>query len=48
MAFCGVKPDCAACIKNSVTMFVDEMYKMWSLRESSTPLLYIGCSMPKG
>ena len=36
-----------ACIKKSLNVFVDEMYKKHSLESCSTPVLYIGCLVPK-
>jgi hypothetical protein len=33
--------ECAACLKNSVRMFVEEMYKMGRLEGSGVPVLYI-------
>jgi hypothetical protein len=38
---------CAACLKNSVRIFVEKIYKMGFL-EGSVPILYIGRTVPKG
>jgi hypothetical protein len=40
--------ECAACLKNSVHMFVEKIHKMWCLEGSGVPVLYIGCTFPKG
>jgi hypothetical protein len=34
--------ECAACLKYSVLIFVEKIYKMQHLEGSGTPLLYIG------
>jgi hypothetical protein len=39
---------CAACLKNSVGIFVEKIYKMECLEGSSVPVLYIGRTVPKG
>jgi hypothetical protein len=39
---------CAACLKNSVRIFVEEIYKMVCLEGSGVPFLYIGRTVPKG
>jgi hypothetical protein len=39
---------CAACLKNSVRIFVEKIYKMGCLEGSGVPVLYIGCTVPKG
>jgi hypothetical protein len=41
---------CAACLKNSVQMSVEKntLYKMGCLEGSGVPILYIGCTVPKG
>jgi hypothetical protein len=40
--------ECAACLKNSVRIFVEKIYKMGCLEGSSVPVLYIGRTVPKG
>jgi hypothetical protein len=40
--------DCAACLKNSVRIFVEKIYKMVCLEGSGVPVLYIGRTAPKG
>jgi hypothetical protein len=40
--------ECAACLKNSVGIFVEKIYKMWFLEVSGVPVLYIGLTVPKG
>jgi hypothetical protein len=40
--------ECAACLKNSVRIFVEKIYKMGCLEGSGVPVLYIGCTVPKG
>jgi hypothetical protein len=42
------KGECAACLKNSVRIFVEKVYKMGCLEGSGEPVLYIGCTVPKG
>jgi hypothetical protein len=42
------KGECAACLKNSVRIFVKKIYKMGCLEGSGVPVLYIGRSVPKG
>jgi hypothetical protein len=39
---------CAACLKNSVRIFVEKIYKMGCLERSGVPILYIGHTVPKG
>ena len=39
---------CAACLKYSVLVFVEKIYKMGCLEGSGTPVLYIGRTVPKG
>jgi hypothetical protein len=39
---------CAACLKNSVHVFVEKIYKMGVLECSGVPVLYIGRTVPKG
>jgi hypothetical protein len=37
-----------ACLKNSVRIFVEKIYKMGFLEDSGVPVLYIGRTVPKG
>jgi hypothetical protein len=37
--------ECAACLKCLVLIFVEKIYKMQHLEGSSTPVLYIGCTV---
>jgi hypothetical protein len=39
---------CAACLKNSVRIFVEKIYEMGCLEGSGVPVLYIGRTVPKG
>ena len=39
---------CAACLKYSVLIFVEKIYKMQHLEGSGTPVLYIGRTVLKG
>jgi hypothetical protein len=39
---------CAACLKNSVWILVEKIYKMGFLEGSGVPVLYIGRTVPKG
>jgi hypothetical protein len=39
---------CAACLKNSVWIFVEKIHKMGCLEGSGVPVLYIGRTVPKG
>jgi hypothetical protein len=39
---------CAACLKNSVRIFVEKIYKMGCLEGSGVPVLCIGRTVPKG
>jgi hypothetical protein len=39
---------CAACLKYSVLIFVEKIYKMQHLEVSGTPVLYIGRAVLKG
>jgi hypothetical protein len=39
---------CAACLKNSVHIFVENIYKMGCSGGSGVPVLYIGRTVPKG
>jgi hypothetical protein len=49
MAFWREKTgECAACLKNSVRIFVEKIYKMVCLEGSGVPVLYIGHMVPKG
>ena len=38
----------AACLKYSVRIFVEKIYKMGCLEGSGVPVLYIGRTVPKG
>jgi hypothetical protein len=40
--------ECAACLKNSVRIFVEIIYKMGVLEGGGVPVLYIGRLVPKG
>jgi protein-disulfide isomerase len=40
--------ECAACLKYSVFIFVENIYKMQHLEGSGTPVLYIGSTVFKG
>jgi hypothetical protein len=40
--------ECAACLKYSVLIFVEKIYKMQHLEDSGTPVLYIGRTVLKG
>jgi hypothetical protein len=42
------KGECAACLKNSVWIFVEKKYKMGCLEGSGVPVLYIGRTVHKG
>jgi hypothetical protein len=39
---------CAACLKTSVRVFVEKIYKMGFLEGSGVPVLYIGHTAPEG
>jgi hypothetical protein len=39
---------CAACLENSVRIFVGKTYKMGCLEGSGVPVLYIGRTVPEG
>jgi hypothetical protein len=39
---------CAACLKNSVRIFVEKIYTMGFLEGSGVPILYTGRTVPKG
>jgi hypothetical protein len=39
---------CAACLKNSVRIFVEKIYKLGCLEGSGVPVLYIGRTVHKG
>jgi hypothetical protein len=39
---------CAACLKNSVCIFVKKIYKMGCLEGIGAPVLYIGRTVPLG
>jgi hypothetical protein len=38
----------AACLKNSVRIFVEKIHKMGCLEGSDVPVLYIGRTVPNG
>jgi hypothetical protein len=38
---------CAACLKNSVRIFVEKIYKIGCFEGSGVPVLYIGRTVPK-
>jgi hypothetical protein len=40
--------ECAACLKYSVCIFVEEIHKMGCLEGSGVPVLYIGRTVSKG
>jgi hypothetical protein len=40
--------ECVACLKNSVHIFVEKIYKMRCLEGSGVPVLYIGRMVHKG
>jgi hypothetical protein len=40
--------ECAACLKNSVRIFVEKIYQMRRLEGSGVPGLYIGRTVPEG
>jgi len=40
--------ECAACLKYSIIIFTEKIYKMQHLEGSGTPVLYIGRTVPKG
>ena len=40
--------ECAACLKYSVLIVVEKIYKMQHLEGSGTPVLYIGHTVLKG
>ena len=40
--------ECAACLKYSVLIFVEKIYKMQHLEGSGTPVLYIERTVLKG
>jgi hypothetical protein len=39
---------CAACLKYSILIFVEKIYKMQHLEGGGTPVLYIGRTVLKG
>jgi hypothetical protein len=43
-----VNRECSECLKNSVRMFVEKIYKMGCLERSGVPVLYIGRTVSKG
>jgi hypothetical protein len=44
----GKNRECAACLKNSVRIIVEKIYKIGCLEGSSVSVLYIGRTVPKG
>jgi hypothetical protein len=48
MAFEEKNGECAACLKCSVLIFVEKIYKMQYLEGSGMPVLHIGCTVFKG
>jgi hypothetical protein len=46
--FEGKNGECAACLKCSVFVFVENIYEMQNLEGSGTPVLYIGRTVLKG
>jgi hypothetical protein len=44
----GIKEDGERKSKNKLNIFVDLIYKKCTLGRSGTPVLYIGCMVPKG
>ena len=40
--------ECAACLKNSVPIFVEKIHKMGGIEGSGVAVLYIGGTVPKG
>jgi len=40
--------ECAACLKHSVLIFSEKIYKMQHLEGNGTPVLYIGRTVLKG
>jgi hypothetical protein len=38
---------CAACLKKSLRIFVEKIYKMGFLEGSGVPVLYIGRTVPE-
>jgi hypothetical protein len=40
--------ECAACLKNSVRIFVEKIHKLECLEGSDVPVLYIGRTVSKG
>jgi hypothetical protein len=40
--------ECAACLKNSVCIFIEKIHKMGCLEGSGMPVLYIECTIRKG
>jgi hypothetical protein len=49
-AFCREKNGefAAACLKNSVCIFVEKIYKMGCLEGNGVPVPYMGRTVPKG
>jgi hypothetical protein len=39
---------CAACLKNSVCLFVEKIHKIGCLEGNDVPVLYTGRTVPKG
>jgi hypothetical protein len=44
----GKNGECAACLKNSVRIFVEKIYRKGFLEGSGVPFLYIGRMVSKG
>jgi hypothetical protein len=45
----SLKGECVERIKKIyLNMFVEKLFKILSLDNSTTPVLYIGCKLPKG
>jgi hypothetical protein len=40
--------ECVACLKNSVCIFVEKVYKMGCFEGGGGPVLYIGRTVPEG
>ena len=40
--------ECAACLKNSVRIFIEKIHKMGCLEGRGVSVLYIGLTVPKG
>jgi hypothetical protein len=48
MEFKEKNGNCAACLKYSLLIFVEKIYKMQHFGGSGTPVLYIGCTDLEG